>query len=324
MKMESISVQDIYAARDRIKDHIHVTEMHSSRILGECSGNKVFFKPENFQKVGAFKFRGAMNALLAMDPEVRSRGVVTGSSGNHGQAVARAAQILGVPAVVVVPQDASPAKTQAIAAYGARLEHFGTSSVERIARAKMIAQERGMYFVHPFDDPLVMAGQGTAGLEIYRDLPSVEAVLVPCGGGGLISGIATALKACNPKIKIYGVEPENSNSTYLSLKKGKRVSLESIATIADGVRTAIPGENTFPLEQKYVEEVLLVSEEAIKKAVIFLLERCKMLVEPSGALSVAALLSGVFPEKDRTVVGLLSGGNMDIRQLSRWMEEGRS
>ncbi len=322
--MESINVQDIYAARERIKDYIHVTGIHSSGILGELSENRVFLKPENFQKVGAFKFRGAMNALLAMDSEARKRGVVTGSSGNHGQAVAKAAQILGVPAAIVVPQDASPAKTQAISAYGAKLEYFGTSSVERIARAKMIAQERGMYFVHPFDDPLVMAGQGTAGLEIYRDLPSVNAVLVPCGGGGLISGIATALKACNPEIKIYGVEPENSNSTYLSLKKGKRVSLETIVTVADGVRTATPGENTFPIEQKYVEEVLLVSEEAIKKAVVFLLERCKMLVEPSGALSVAALLSGVFPEKNRTLVGLLSGGNVDIRQLSRWIEEVRS
>ncbi|HOO65240.1 MAG TPA: threonine/serine dehydratase, partial [Synergistaceae bacterium] len=284
--MPAITIQDIHAARDRIKEYIHVTEMHSSRLLGELSENDVFLKPENFQKVGAFKFRGAMNALLALDPEVRQRGVVTGSSGNHGQAVARAAQILGVPAVIVVPQDASPAKVRAIGAYGATLEYFGTSSVERIARAKMIAQEREMYFVHPFDDPLVMAGQGTAGLEIYRDLPSVEAVLVPCGGGGLISGVATALKACNPDIKIYGVEPESSNSTFLSLRKGKRVSLDTIVTIADGVRTAMPGEYTFPIERECVEEVLLVSEEAIKKAVLFLLERCKMLVEPSGALSV--------------------------------------
>jgi len=145
--------------------------------------------------------------------------------------------------------------------------------------------------------------------------------LVPCGGGGLISGVATALKACNPDIKIYGVEPENSNSTYLSLRKGKRVPLDTIVTVADGVRTAIPGENTFPIEREYVEEVLLVSEEAIKKAVVFLLERCKMLVEPSGALSVAALLSGVFPEKNRTLVGFLSGGNLDVRQLSRWIED---
>ena len=321
--MPAITIQDIHAARDRIKEYIHVTEMHGSRLLGELSENEVFLKPENFQKVGAFKFRGAMNALLALDPEVQQRGVVTGSSGNHGQAVARAAQILGVPAVIVVPQDASPAKVRAIGAYGAKLEYFGTSSVERIARAKMIAQEREMYFVHPFDDPLVMAGQGTAGLEIYRDLPSVEAVLVPCGGGGLVSGVATALKACNPDIKIYGVEPESSNSTYLSLRKGKRISLDTIVTIADGVRTAMPGENTFPIERECVEEVLLVSEEAIKKAVLFLLERCKMLVEPSGALSVAALLSGVFPEKDRTVVGFLSGGNVDIYQLSRWIGEMR-
>ncbi len=319
--MPAITIQDIHAARDRIKEYIHVTEMHSSRLLGDLSGNNVFLKPENFQKVGAFKFRGAMNALLALDPEVRQRGVVTGSSGNHGQAVARTAQILGVPAVIVVPQDASPAKVRAIGAYGATLEYFGTSSVERIARAKMIAQEREMYFVHPFDDPLVMAGQGTAGLEIYRDLPSVEAVLVPCGGGGLISGVATALKACNPDIKIYGVEPESSNSTFLSLRKGKRVSLDTIVTIADGVRTAMPGENTFPIERECVEEVLLVSEEAIKKAVLFLLERCKMLVEPSGALSVAALLSGTFPEKNRIVVGFLSGGNVDIYQLSRWIGE---
>jgi threonine dehydratase len=262
-----------------------------------------------------------MNFMLSMSEEERCKGVVTGSSGNHGQALACAAKILGVRAVVVVPEDVSPAKLAAIEGYGAAIERCGRSSTERIARAMEIAELEGMTFVPPFDHPWIMAGQGTAGLEIVEDMPDVDAVLVPCGGCGLISGVATALKESLKGVKVFGVEPEGSNSTYLSFKAGHIVELTDINTIADGLRTASPGKITFPVVQKYVDDILLVSEEEIKNAVVLLLERAKLLVEPSGAVPVAALLYGKVPLKNKKAVALMSGGNVDLSLLGKWIEE---
>jgi len=314
--MNMLTAKHVEQAYERIHSHIHKTAILTSKTLNEVSGLEIFMKAENFQKSGSFKIRGALNFLLSMDERERERGVVTGSSGNHGQALALAGKILKIDVKVVVPQDASPAKVAAIQGYGAKLERFGTSSTQRLRRAQEISEQEQRVFVPPFDHYWIMAGQGTVGLEILEELDEVDAILVPCGGCGLIAGISTYVKEKRPSVRIYGVEPDQSNSTYLSFKAGRRVELHNIQTIADGLRTASPGELTFPIVQRYVEDVLLVSEREIAQAVVFLLERCKILVEPSGAVTVAAAMFGKVPSKNKKVVAVLSGGNIDKQRLT--------
>jgi threonine dehydratase len=314
--MNMLTAKHVEQAYERIHSHIHKTAILTSKTLNEVSGLEIFMKAENFQKSGSFKIRGALNFLLSMDERERERGVVTGSSGNHGQALALAGKMLKIDVKVVVPQDASPAKVAAIQGYGAKLERFGTSSTERLRRAREISEQEQRVFVPPFDHYWIMAGQGTVGLEILEELDEVDAILVPCGGCGLIAGISTYVKEKRPSVRIYGVEPDQSNSTYLSFKAGRRVELHNIQTIADGLRTASPGELTFPIVQRYVEDVLLVSEREIAQAVVFLLERCKILVEPSGAVTVAAAMFGKVPSKNKKVVAVLSGGNIDKQRLT--------
>jgi threonine dehydratase len=314
--MNMLTAKHVEQAYERIHSHIHKTTILTSKTLNEVSGLEIFMKAENFQKSGSFKIRGALNFLLSMDERERERGVVTGSSGNHGQALALAGKMLKIDVKVVVPQDASPAKVAAIQGYGAKLERFGTSSTERLRRAQEISEQEQRVFVPPFDHYWIMAGQGTVGLEILEELDEVDAILVPCGGCGLIAGISTYVKEKRPSVRIYGVEPDQSNSTYLSFKAGRRVELHNIQTIADGLRTASPGELTFPIVQRYVEDVLLVSEREIAQAVVFLLERCKILVEPSGAVTVAAAMFGKVPSKNKKVVAVLSGGNIDKQRLT--------
>ncbi len=316
-----ISLKDIEATCERISRYVHRTPILTSKTLDSISGNQVFLKAENFQKAGAFKFRGAMNFLLSMCPDDRQKGVVTGSSGNHGQALACAGKLLGIDVTVVVPEDASAAKLAAIEGYGAKIEKCGRTSTERLNRAFEISRETGKVFVPPFDHPWIMAGQGTIGLEIVEELGYVDAILVPCGGCGLISGIAVAVKEQMKNVKIYGVEPEQSNSTYLSFKAGHLVELKDIHTIADGLRTASPGKITFEIVKKYVDDVLLVSEEQIKAAMVFLLERMKILVEPSGAVTVAALLFHKIQPRNKRVVAILSGGNVDLLSFCQWVKE---
>jgi threonine dehydratase len=314
--MNMLTAKHVEQAYERIHSHIHKTTILTSKTLNEISGLEIFMKAENFQKSGSFKIRGALNFLLSMDERERERGVVTGSSGNHGQALALAGKMLKIDVKVVVPQDASPAKVAAIQGYGAKLERFGTSSTERLRRAQEISEQEQRVFVPPFDHYWIMAGQGTVGLEILEELDEVDAILVPCGGCGLIAGISTYVKEKRPSVRIYGVEPDQSNSTYLSFKAGRRVELHNIQTIADGLRTASPGELTFPIVQRYVEDVLLVSEREIAQAVVFLLERCKILVEPSGVVTVAAAMFGKVPSKNKKVVAVLSGGNIDKQRLT--------
>jgi threonine dehydratase len=314
--MNMLTAKHVEQAYERIHSHIHKTTILTSKTLNEVSGLEIFMKAENFQKSGSFKIRGALNFLLSMDERERERGVVTGSSGNHGQALALAGKMLKIDVKVVVPQDASPAKVAAIQGYGAKLERFGTSSTERLRRAREISEQEQRVFVPPFDHYWIMAGQGTVGLEILEELDEVDAILVPCGGCGLIAGISTYVKEKRPSVRIYGVEPDQSNSTYLSFKAGRRVELHNIQTIADGLRTASPGELTFPIVQRYVEDVLLVSEREIAQAVVFLLERCKILVEPSGAVTVAAAMFGKVASKNKKVVAVLSGGNIDKQRLT--------
>lgn len=316
-----ITLQDIKDARERISKWAHTTPVFSSQTLNMISNNSVFLKAENLQKSGSFKFRGAMNFLLSLSNEDLKHGVVTGSSGNHGQALACAGKIVDTKVTVVVPEDVSTAKFSAMEGYGAKIEQCGRTSTERLKKAYEISQQTGAIFVPPFDHPWIMAGQGTIGLELVEQLGDFDAILVPCGGCGLISGISVAVKETLKDVKVYGVEPEQSNSTYLSFKAGHLVELKNINTIADGLRTAMPGRLTFPVVQKYVDDILLVSEEEIKKAVVFLLERMKLLVEPSGAVTVAALLFGKFPLKNKKVVTILSGGNVDLFAISEWIKE---
>jgi threonine dehydratase len=316
-----ISIKDVIEARERISSAVARTPLFRSSTFSEWSGYEVFLKAENLQKTGSFKIRGASNKVMSLSPEEGRRGVVTASSGNHGQAVACIAAKCGYGATVVMPEGGSPAKAASIKAYGADLIYCGTASSERLAFAEKLRKDRGAVFVHPYDDPLVMAGQGTIGLEIIEDLEDVGAILIPTGGCGLISGISVAVKEKNPGVKIYGVEPEGSNSTGLSFKNGKRTALDRINSVADGVRTAIPGELTFPLVQKYVDGMIEVTDSEILYAQRMILERCKLLAEPTGAVALAAILSGnlIGMPGGAKVVALLSGGNIAMPQLSEYL-----
>jgi threonine dehydratase len=317
----AVSLKNITGAREKISGVIHRTPLIRSATLSEMSGAELFLKAENFQKTGSFKIRGACNKIFSISREDGARGIVTASSGNHGQAAAYASRIMKYPATVIMPEGGSDAKAASIKSYGANLIFCGTKSGERIALAEKMSEENGLTFVPPYDDPLVMAGQGTAGLEIIEDLPDAAAVLVPTGGCGLISGVATAIKEQFPGVAVFGVEPEGSDSTGISFRAGKRTPLEVIDTIADGIRTTIPGELTFPVVQKYVDGMFTVTDGEIITAMNLLLERCKILAEPTGAVSVAAAIFGRLPEKfkGRRVVALISGGNVALPDLAGFL-----
>ena len=319
--MSVISIKDILKARERIAGFVHRTPVIYSDTLSRMSGVELFLKAENLQKTGSFKIRGASNKIFSLSPEEGGRGIITASSGNHGQAVAYASRLKGYDATVVMPEGGSSAKAASIEGYGAKLIYRGTKSDERIALAKQLSAERGLVFVPPYDDPYVMAGQGTVGLEITEDLDGVSAILVPTGGCGLISGIAAAVKEINPEIAVFGVEPDGSNSTGISFRAGKRTALDRVDTVADGIRTTIPGELTFPVVQKYVDDMLSVTDADALRAQYLILERCKLLAEPTGAVAAAAALSGALPGKFRgkRVVALVSGGNMSLNQLAEYI-----
>lgn len=274
-------------------------------------------KAENLQRAGAFKIRGALNALIAAKArgELGAAGALAYSSGNHGQAVALAARTLGIRAAVVVPEDILPLKRAAIEGYGAEVILCGRTSEERRVRALEIARERGAYIVPPYDHPDVIAGQGTVGLEILEDMPDLDAIIVPVGGGGLISGICLAAKSLLPEIQIIGVEPETGNDFQLSLAAGRRVSIPPPATIADGLRAVIPGELTFPIVQRFAECLWTASDAAIREAQRVLLERAKLLVEPSGAAAAGGYLERGVCLASKKVAIVLSGGNADVGAL---------
>jgi threonine dehydratase len=309
-----IKLEDIQIARQRIADIVYVTPILKSEQLSQICGNQILLKSEHLQKTGSFKIRGATNKVRQSIQE-GAKYVTTASSGNHGQAVAYIANRMGIPATIVVPVNASLCKINAIRTYNGSIEKCGTTSGERILKAKENAvQENGIY-IPPYDDPYVMAGQGTIGLEILEQVPDVDVVIVPIGGGGLISGILTAIKELKPHIKVIGVEPAIANDTYLSLRNKQITSVSGESTIADGLRASQPGDLTFPVIMKYIDDIVLVKEDEIRQAFSFVLERTKQLIEPSSVTTIAAVMFNKVLFKNKKVVTVITGGNVDLAQI---------
>ena len=307
-------IDDLNAARARISAAVHRTPTVSSRTLSELVGRPVLLKCENLQKTGSFKVRGALNRILHLDDPARERGVVTISAGNHAQAVAWAAARTGVSATVVMNAHASPTKARATEGYGAEVILQGTI-FEAFDLALEVAEDRGLTFLHAFDDPLIVAGQGTLGLEVMEDVPDAATVVVPIGGGGLISGVALAVANLSPSARVFGVEPHGACAMRQSLDKGEAVRLDSVDTVADGLGAPMAGELNFEIVRRLVEDVVLVSDAEIQEAMAFILARTKLLAEPAGAAAVAALLAGRIPLAEGPVVAVLSGGNVDLERL---------
>jgi threonine dehydratase len=307
----AISLGDVRQAAERLRGVANRTPVVMSRTVDALVGGQVFFKCENLQRGGAFKFRGAYNRLAALSPDERRRGVVAFTSGNHAQGVALAARELGVSATVVMPSDAPASKVAATRSYGAEVVVYDRLTEDREAIARRLADERGLTLVPPYDHPLIMAGQGTAALELVEEVGSRDWLLTPDGGGGLLSGCSVAAASLLPDIKIVGVETEASNDWVLSLEAGHPVRIPPPDTIADGMRTQQPGALTFPIVQRLVQRVTTVSEQEVKDAMRFMLLRLKLLVEPTGAVPVALLLSGRLELRGQRVGVILSGGNAD-------------
>ncbi|MCP8616127.1 threonine ammonia-lyase [Salirhabdus salicampi] len=312
-----IRVNDVVEARHRITPYIHKTPMITSRQIDYITGNRVFLKSEHLQKTGSFKIRGATNKMLHTLNQHRNEFqiVTAASSGNHGQAVAYISNECNIKAKIVIPEDATISKVNAILKYNGIIERCGTNSEERLPRAKEIAQSENGIYIPPYDDPFIMAGQGTVGLEILDQLHETDVILVPVGGGGLISGILTAIKEKKPSIQVIGVEPKLANDTFLSFQQRKHVLKDGTKTIADGLRTSKPGSLTFPVLLRYLDDMVLVSEEEIKKALTFVMERLKQVIEPSSATVIAALLYGNVKYKNKNIIAVLSGGNIDLQNL---------
>ncbi len=308
----AVSFSDIQDAGVRIRPIAKRTPVMTSRGFDAAAGFQAFFKCENLQTGGAFKIRGASNFVSRLSPEQLKRGVVAFSSGNHAQAVAIAARAWGSAATLVMPLDAPRSKVEATRAQGARIVTYDRLHEDRTVIGKKIAAETGATLIPPFDHPWTIAGQGTAALELLEQIPDLDALVVPVGGGGLISGCSIAAKHLRPGIRVIGVEPADANDTFLSLEQGRRVEIPPPETIADGLRSPSPGELTFPIIQRNVERVALVTDAEILDAMRFLLMRLKILVEPSGAVTAAAALSGKLPTGLGRVGLVLSGGNVDL------------
>ncbi|GAB6879118.1 threonine ammonia-lyase [Halorubrum gandharaense] len=312
-----ISLSDVLAARERVAGVARHTPLERSRTFSEMTDADVHLKLENFQRTGAFKIRGAMNRIATLSDEEKDAGVVTASAGNHAQGVALAADRAGVDAKIVMPKHAPVSKVKATRGYGARVVLEGVDYDAAADYAHKLEEKEGRTYVHAFDDPLVMAGQGTIGLEVVEDCPDVDTIVVPIGGGGLISGIAVAMKAQLDDVRVVGVQAEGAASAAKSLEKGERHHLDSVDTIADGIATRTVGEQTLRVMEKYVDEVVTVDDREISLALTLLLERSKTVVEGAGAVPLAAVLSEAFDyEDDETIVAALCGGNIDLNRLT--------
>ncbi|MBC8032066.1 MAG: pyridoxal-phosphate dependent enzyme [Pyrinomonadaceae bacterium] len=311
-----LTIELINDAAARIRGHVHRTPVVTSRSFNEATGKEVFFKCENLQRAGAFKIRGATNKILSLTDEEKKRGVAAFSSGNHAQAVALASREAGIRAVIAMPDDAPKAKVAATRGYGAEIVFYDRLKQDREQVAIEIAERDGRVMVPPYDDYLILAGQGTCGLEFVEEVTDFDCLLAPCSGGGLFAGVSTAAKAVNPQIRCFAVEPDTADDTRQSFEKGEWVSIPPPPTIADGLRVQSPGTLTFPILQKTAEDVLTVTDEEIIETIKFFLFRMKLLVEPSGAAAAAAVLFGKLPEDTKRVGVILSGGNIDAQLLS--------
>jgi len=310
----------VQAASKRLRGHAHITPIMSSRTLNQSAGAEVYLKCENFQRVGAFKFRGAYNAMSQLSDKDAKRGVITHSSGNHAQAIALVGRLLGIQTTIVMPDDAPTTKRAATEAYGARIVEYNPLENTREKISEDLERKHGYILIPPYDHVDIVAGQGTAALELFEEIDSLDMLLVPCGGGGLLSGSAIAAKGAAPACQVIGIEPELADDATRSFKTGTLHTVENPPTIADGTRTPSLGEHvTFPFVLKYVDDMKTVSEAAIIKAVKFLFFRMKLVVEPSGALGVAALLSGVIQPQGRVGV-IISGGNIDGDTMRKILE----
>lgn len=309
------SLEPFVAARRRIRERIHHTPLFSATLLGRRAGVRLWLKAENLQKTGSFKPRGVLNKLLQLTEEEKARGVVTVSAGNHAQALAWGASAAGIDATVVMPEDAPRTKVDASRSYGASVVLEG-SVFDAFDEAERLSEEEGRVFVHPFDDPEIVAGQGTVGLEIVEDAGPLDAVVVPVGGGGLISGVAAAVRLSRPDVRVFGVEPEGAAAMRASLDADEPVRLDRVETLADGLASPMAGELTFRMVQRYVEDVVTIPDAEIAGAVGEVLSWTKLLAEPAGAAGMAALLGDRLPlEADAAVVAVLSGGNVDLSRL---------
>jgi len=316
-----VTYADVAAAHERIKPFAKRTPVLASSTIDALTGAKVFFKCENFQRMGAFKFRGAYNALSQLSPEQKRKGVVAFSSGNHAQAVALSGKLLGVPATIVMPTDAPKVKLEATRGYGAEVVMYNASNEDRQKIAEKLAAERGLTVIPPFDHPHILAGQGTAAKELIEETGPLDILMVPCGGGGLLSGCSIAAKHLSPKCRVIGVEPAAGDDGLRAFRSGKLEIIKLPDTIADGARTTSLGKITFALIQKHVDDFLTVTDEELLKWMFFLWERMKIVVEPTGALAAAALLQGKIDAKGKKVGVVISGGNVDLawaaKQLAR-------
>jgi len=317
-----ISFDDIKKAQENIKDYIHRTPLVYSNSISRITGLEVYIKLENLQKTGSFKIRGATNKISRLSEDERKRGVVTASAGNHAQGVALAASRLGIKAAVVMPEKASISKQLATKGYGAEVILYGNSFDEALEYARRIERDRNCTFIHTYDDNDLIAGQGTIGLEILEDLPDVDSVVVPIGGGSLISGISIAVKGKKRDTQIVGVEAKAAAAMYLSRQSGKNTPVTSLHTIADGIAIKKIGDITFPIIQQKVDEIVTVEEEEIAAAILLLMERKKVVVEGAGAVPLAAIMDSKTRIKGKKVALVLSGGNIDMNILDRVIEKG--
>ena len=315
-----LTLDKIFHAQVVLKDIVRETPL--ARATGIPTSCELYLKPENLQNTGSFKLRGSGYKIAMLSDEEKARGVIACSAGNHAQGVALAASKCGIKSLICLPDSAPISKVEATKGYGAEVCLVEGCYDDAYAKALELRDEHGYTFVHPFDDENVIAGQGTIGLEIANALPDADAVIVPIGGGGLISGVAYALKQIRPHIKIYGVQAAGAPSMYNAIKHGQIECLDTVSTIADGIAVKQPGENTFDLVSKYVDDIALVSEDEIASAILALIEKQKMIAEGAGAVSVAAAMFDKFPIQGKKVVSLISGGNIDVTSLSRVIERG--
>lgn len=318
-----VTLADIQAARRLIGDRIFYSPCARSETLSRMTGCELYLKLENLQMTGSFKERGALNKVLALNEAQKAAGIIAASAGNHAQGVAHAARLSGVRAVIVMPETAPLAKVRGVRELEAEIVLYGRGYDEAYSKARELQQSHGYTFVHAFDDPEVIAGQGTIGLELLEQVPELEVVVVPVGGGGLIAGIATAVKALRPQVRVIGVETALLPAMQASLRVGSILPLPAASTLADGISVAVVGQHTFPIVSRCVEAIVTVTEEEIAKAIMILLDREKTLAEGAGAVGFAALLNGSIPDvQGRKTVVVLSGGNIDMTLLARIIERG--